>query len=214
MTNRIKEVREARGLSQDRLAGLAETTRSQIVKLERGERRLTVDWMRRLAPALGCAPADLLSATDTQRTDAPAGSEAAPAEGLEPDDRRDMLAVRSGARGGADQEMFLTDGPIDYVARPAYLRNVRAAYALYVIGDSMDPRYRLGQLVHVNPSRPFGPGDGVAVTKRSAAVLVKEFVRRTPSGIVLREYRPVDRDFEVPFAEIMEIHRIVAAVDP
>ena len=212
MTNRIKELREGRGFSQERLAELAHTTRSQIVKLERGERRLTVDWMRRLAPALDCVPADLLPTADTRS--AVPGSEAARAATPEPDDRADLLAVRSGARGGIDQEMFLTDGPIDYVSRPAYLRNVRAAYALYVIGESMDPRYRHGQLIHVNPSRPIGPGDGVAVTKKNSVVLVKEFVRRSPQGLVLREYRPEDRQFEVPFEDVADVHRIVAAVDP
>lgn len=213
MSNRIKELRERRGLTQEKLAEVAQTTRSQIVKLERGERRLTVDWMRRLAPFLDCLPADLLPASDT-RPPPPPGSEAVPAAAPEPDDRQQLLAVRSGARGGLDQEMFLTDGPIDYVARPAYLRNVRAAYALYVIGELMDPRYRHGQLIHVNPTRPFAPGDGVAVTKMNAAVLVKEFVRRTPGGVLLREYRPHDRSFEVPSEDISEIHRIVAAVDP
>ena len=213
MSNRIKEFREARGLSQDKLAELAQTTRSQIVKLERGERRLTVDWMRRLAPVLNCLPADLMAQMDA-RPPLPAGSEAARAGAPEPDDRRDLLAVRSGARGGIDQEMFLTDGPLDYVPRPAYLRNVRSAYALYMIGESMDPRYRHGQLIHVNPSRPISPGDGVAVTKKNSAVLVKEFVRRTATGILLREYRPEDRQFEVPLEEIADVHRIVAAVDP
>lgn len=61
MTNRIKELRRARGLTQDGLGRLIGTGRSQIVKLERGERRLTVEWMRRLARALECHPADLLA---------------------------------------------------------------------------------------------------------------------------------------------------------
>lgn len=58
--NRIKELREARGLSLKDVARGAETTFQQIFKLETGSRRLTDEWMRRLAPVLGVHPASLL----------------------------------------------------------------------------------------------------------------------------------------------------------
>lgn len=48
------------GLSSDELAALIGTDGSQIRKLEAGKRRLTEDWMRRLAPALQCRPIDLI----------------------------------------------------------------------------------------------------------------------------------------------------------
>ena len=35
--------------------------------------------------------------------------------------------IRSGARGGTDQEMFLEDGPIGYTPRPANLGGVRCS---------------------------------------------------------------------------------------
>jgi len=60
--NRIKELRLARGWSLDHLAGLIvpRTTASQIHKLESGDRRLTQQWMERVAAALEVAPVDLL----------------------------------------------------------------------------------------------------------------------------------------------------------
>lgn len=60
MSNRIKELRLAQGWSMEALAQAANTTKSQISKLEKGERRLSQEWMERLALALGCAPADFL----------------------------------------------------------------------------------------------------------------------------------------------------------
>lgn len=45
-------------------ADLAEkvgTSQPQITRLERGERRLTVDWMQRIAKALECKPFDLVA---------------------------------------------------------------------------------------------------------------------------------------------------------
>lgn len=59
--NRIKEVRKSRGLTLQSLADMIGTDKSQINRLERGERRLTTEWLERLAGALGCTPADLLA---------------------------------------------------------------------------------------------------------------------------------------------------------
>ncbi len=58
--NRVRERRRRRGLSIGELARRSRTTPSQISKLERGERRLTLDWMTRLSKALGCRREDLL----------------------------------------------------------------------------------------------------------------------------------------------------------
>lgn len=62
MSNRIRELREGRGLSMDKLARLANTSAPQINKLEKGERRLTQDWMVRIGRALGVSPAELIAA--------------------------------------------------------------------------------------------------------------------------------------------------------
>lgn len=58
--NRIKELRTAKGWSREELAAAVNTTATQIGRLETGTRRLTEDWMRLLASALGVQPADLL----------------------------------------------------------------------------------------------------------------------------------------------------------
>lgn len=61
MPNRIKELRESRGLTLEQVAQVAGTSLQQVQRLERGQRRLTDVWMRRLAPAFGVVPAALLS---------------------------------------------------------------------------------------------------------------------------------------------------------
>ena len=60
MINRIKELREARGLTLQEVADIAGTSPQQIQRLENGNRRLTDDWMRRIAPILRVHPAELL----------------------------------------------------------------------------------------------------------------------------------------------------------
>lgn len=196
--NRIREWRQKRGWSLQQLAEASDTTRAQIDKLERGERRLTVDWMIRLAKPLECLPADLLPAL---------------VPGAVPERDR-LIPVRSAARGGNEQEMFLEDGPIDHRPCPVFVAHVRDAYAIYVVGDSMAPMYRPGQLLYVNPHRPPAPGRGIVVTKTNRAVLIKELVRSTNFGLVLREYQPKMREFTVPHEEIAEAHGVVGAEEP
>ncbi|ANC92030.2 helix-turn-helix domain-containing protein [Azospirillum humicireducens] len=216
----MRELRQAAGLSQEKLAELAGTSQPQINKLETGQRKMTVDWAVKLARPLGVEPAvllglDLPAAPAAPR---PARPPMTPLLRTPPGGQQGQAAasmpVRAAARGGVDQEMFLEDGPIDWIARPDYLKNARDPYAMYVVGESMMPRFRPAQLLHVNPHKPPAAGAGVVVVKRNKAVLVKEFVRRGPEAVVLREYQPADREFAVPLEELDTLHTVVGLQEP
>ena len=216
MSNRLKEFRDQAGLSMQALADRVGTTAPQINKLEKGERRLTLDWMTRLAAALGIEVRDLLPAPPAPPPvdDRPSpGGEAAPGPVLPARDQRDLIPVRSAARGGNEQEMFLEDGPIDYIPRPHSLLHVRAAYSIYMVGDSMVPRFRPGQLLHVNPYKPAQIGAGVVVTKTDNVVLIKEFVRSTESTLFLKQYNPAS-ELKYPLAEVRDVHTVVGLDEP
>lgn len=60
MDNRIKKWRKKRGLTMHALAKEMGTSQQQIDRLEKGKRRLTVDWMERLSRALQCDIVDLV----------------------------------------------------------------------------------------------------------------------------------------------------------
>jgi DNA-binding Xre family transcriptional regulator len=60
--NRIRMMRSRRGLTLQQLAARIEPPASyqQIARLERDERRLTWDWLTKIARALECVPMDLI----------------------------------------------------------------------------------------------------------------------------------------------------------
>lgn len=211
--NPIRTHRAARGWSLQQLADAAGTSKSQIDKLEKGERRLTVDWMVRLARALGCDPRDLMPELGVSGLSGALERSAANEDRLYAD-AGNLIPVRGAARGGDRQEMFLSDGPIDQVPRPYYLAHVRDAYAIYVVGQSMVPMYRPRQLLFVNPYKPPSPGNGVVITDPRGAVLIKEFVKQKPNGIVVREYQPALRDFTIAQSDIATLHAVVGAAEP
>lgn len=60
MPNRLSAIRKSRHLSMEKLAEMVDTSRGQIYQLESGKRRLTKEWMERLAVALRCRPSELI----------------------------------------------------------------------------------------------------------------------------------------------------------
>ncbi|WP_439815939.1 XRE family transcriptional regulator [Zavarzinia sp. CC-PAN008] len=211
MSNRIAEMRRAAGLSQQDLADAAGTGRSQIVKLERGERRLTVDWMVRLAGPLRCAPRDLLpDAGGGRMADVPAGPAIAAAPLPLSDALRD-LPVCGAARGGSDA-LFVDQGrPLEWTWRPPPLGGVGNAFAVYAVGDSMEPKFRAGDLLFLNPNLPPVRDAYVVVECTDTEAYVKQFVRHAGDGITLREFRPEEREFTLPLARVKAVYRVVGA---
>jgi transcriptional regulator with XRE-family HTH domain len=59
--NRIKEIRERQGVSQEKLAQLANTTQPTISRYESAKRRLTYSTLDKLGQALGCHWAEFYS---------------------------------------------------------------------------------------------------------------------------------------------------------
>jgi Predicted transcriptional regulators len=60
LAQRIREVRAARGLSQEALASKCGLHRTYIGAVERAERNVSIDNIERIAVALGCAIPELL----------------------------------------------------------------------------------------------------------------------------------------------------------
>jgi transcriptional regulator with XRE-family HTH domain len=61
----LKDWRIVKGLTQAELARRVGTVKSEISRLERGSRRMTLHWMKTLAPALGISVDDLIALPPT-----------------------------------------------------------------------------------------------------------------------------------------------------
>ena len=168
--NRIRELREALGWSQTDLALKLDpkTSQPQIDRLEKGDRRLTVDWLALLAKALGVNPSDLLlrEASPTRphamvasTNKMPSLTIASGAQGVlaGPKDLPILGYVKAGTEG-----FFIVNGEVQgYAVRPDLLQGVKDAYAVYVHDKSMFPAFEPGHLAWVDPLRPVKAGDTV-----------------------------------------------------
>lgn len=61
MKNRLRELRERKGLSLAELARLADTTAGTVQRLETGSRRMTLDWLDRMARALNVSATEIMA---------------------------------------------------------------------------------------------------------------------------------------------------------
>ncbi|MFK5980842.1 MAG: S24 family peptidase [Rhizobiaceae bacterium] len=123
------------------------------------------------------------------------------------------IPIYGTAAGSISGSVAILSDVIDWVARPAGLKNAQHSYALYVSGNSMQPKYSPGDIIFLHPGRPPKSGDIVVVQTQNhdgADVIsfVKEYIKPTDDGILTRQYnKPVDIEFKTN--TIKAIHRVM-----
>lgn len=200
---RVKDRRLALGLSQPQLAKrVGGITYQAIQQLEQGG---GTKHLVGIARALGT------TAEWLQDGHGPAPSKSIHDRGLEP------IKVLGLAECGPDGWSLWNGEVIDVADRPASLNGVRNAYAVYVIGTSMEPRYHPGEVVHIHPDKPSTVGGYVLVQRcgkkgESPAAVIKRLAKRTGAKVVLEQFNPPDL-LEIKTADIVSIHRVVGSAE-
>jgi phage repressor protein C with HTH and peptisase S24 domain len=124
--------------------------------------------------------------------------------------RTTRIPVLGIAVGGEDG-MFELNGVVhEVVDGPASLSGVDGAYAVYMRGDSMEPKYEHGQTLFVHPYRPVRPGNYVVVQLSDSRAMVKRYLRRTAHEIVIEQLNP-RREIALPSDSVASVHLIVVA---
>lgn len=121
------------------------------------------------------------------------------------------MPVYGAAQGGLGFDITDVSEPIDMIETPPQLQTTADAYAVYVTGESMSPRYMAGERLLVHPGRPPLPGDFVVVQfndheTRHAAV--KRFVETTEAELICEQMNPAKK-ITYPLKSILAIHKVV-----
>lgn len=203
---RIRELREALGLSQSGLARRVGVTPQALQQLEDGKVR-DPRYIVALAEILGVPPAAL------GRDGATGAARQSYRIQHEQLGRKD-LPVYASAQGGPDGSMVFSYDPIEWRERPSILENVPDAFAMYVVNDSMEPRYRQGDLLLVHPRRPVRPGNDVLCVRvsenREHLAMIKQLVRMNTKEIVLQQFNP-KKEIIVSRRDLASLHRVLGA---
>ncbi|HET6161203.1 MAG TPA: S24 family peptidase [Dongiaceae bacterium] len=122
------------------------------------------------------------------------------------------LPVHSIFREGSDSFWFVEGDAKEFVERPANLRGVANAFALYADGESMQPRYFAGELLFVNPNRPITPNCFVAIEMTDGSGQVRQFLRRTHDGVFVRRFNP-EQELRLPVPQVKRMYRITGSAE-
>jgi phage repressor protein C with HTH and peptisase S24 domain len=227
---------KASGLTQAKIGAAIGKDRTAVTRLFKGERQLQVREIKILSDLLQ-AHSNPIVAADSTRDFAGAvpPTNVRFAEGVPSALDQAHLWPRDfpvvGTALGADlqfedegrpllieQTEIMVADTIDFIKRPPALAGTKRAYALYVIGSSMEPRFDPGTLVYVDPRRPPSINDDVVVQLRDGnghdgddrvvCALLKRLIRRSANYIELAQYNP-NLTFKVPMTQVSEIHRVV-----
>lgn len=127
MDNRLRELRHAAGLTLQQLAERVGTTAPTVSRLEKGDRELTVSWLRRFSEALGHRPAELL------------------------EESPQFSAPVVGYVGGGDVIYWLSVSGDPGAESLEFANEFVNLIGVRVRGDSMYPVYRDGDLLFCPP---------------------------------------------------------------
>jgi len=122
------------------------------------------------------------------------------------------LPVMGTVKGDGDGFLFIQGEAKEFVERPANLKGVLNALALYMDGDAMEPRYFAGELLYVNPNRPLTKNCFVAVELADGQGLIRQFLRRSEDEVVLRQFSPA-KDTHLKAGNVRKIYRITGAAE-
>ena len=126
--NRIKELRTEKKITQEALGEKLNTSKVQISRLEKGQRKLTQDWVEKLCEVLDCSSDYLLGITDERYS----GNTASPI-------KTSTLKVIAPVQAGHWRDAFEYDlDDQDEIHIPEELAGNDNLFAVRVQGHSMD----------------------------------------------------------------------------
>lgn len=220
----IREAREARGLSQAKLAKAVGVSQAIIGKIELKQvdsskaldKLITfLDLDRSLFPLEAFGALDFSSAggrplTFHRQADVPEFARDpaywAAAAGLVGD-----VPLYASAEGGAGSLIIERD-PIGAEKRPHELQGVKGGYAIFLVGESMVPEFEPGDTLFINPRMPALPNTSCVFysnKNEEPTATVKRYLRDGDDAWIVRQFNPA-RDFELDKSEWAVRHRIVS----
>lgn len=131
-------------------------------------------------------------------------------------DGKGLVGVRDfpiyAAAMGGDGHSIITFDAIDWVKRPAILENVKDAYGVYIVGDSMDPAFEPGDMALIHPHLPPARDTDVVLFHvppvDEAECIIKRLVGFNDADWKLKQYNP-SKIFTEDRASWPYCHRVV-----
>lgn len=97
---------------------------------------------------------------------------------------------------------------VDWAVRHPHQFALRDAYALYIDGEDMQPRYFRGELVYVHPAKPVMAGSDCVIEFADGRVVVRRLVQKSADKVVVQVFN-TPRLEEFAAQDVSALHSIV-----
>ncbi len=122
------------------------------------------------------------------------------------------LPVLGRAQGGKDGNIVMEDNAMDWTFRPADLQGVKDAFAVYVTGDSMVPKYKNQDLAYVHPTKAPRKGRFVLVETSDHTGFIKQFIKWDGQELVLKQFNPA-REIRLAREKVLRVLLVIGSLD-
>jgi SOS-response transcriptional repressor LexA len=194
----IREKREEQGLSARQLAEMAGVSDAHIIYIETGRRNPTFDKVMNILDSLGVGVEDYLKEAR------PGVANIEPAR-IGGHHRVPVISLVLAGKWKEVCDAFEPGDADEWIESDVRGRNV---FALRVVGDSMEPEFKEGEVVIVSPHVEAVPGDFVIVKNRAGEATFKQ-LKKYGSRWVLHPLNPKYQDLEVSRGEFKIIGKVV-----
>lgn len=119
-----------------------------------------------------------------------------------------------GTAAGSDIGVFQFEGGvIDYVRRPPALTSAKGIYAIYIVGDSMEPEHRPGDLRFINPHKAPRIGDSIIIeTKKNEQAnqeaMIGHLLLNSADHYLIGKLRPAI-EIKIAKSDTARLHKIL-----
>ncbi len=122
------------------------------------------------------------------------------------------LPIRGRAQGGDEGSLVIEEQPIDWTYRPADLQGVHGAFAVFVTGDSMEPKYKNQDIAYIHPTQPVRRGRYVLVETTGHSGFIKKFERWDGDMLIVKQFNPT-REIRIERKDVRRVMMVIGSLD-
>ena len=174
--NKIQYLARIRGISISELARRCDMEPHTLRRYARGESEPKPELAVKLSEIFGCMPTEVMGL-----------------EPLEVEPLGKIPLYGPATAGGWDGEIAM-DKAVDHIARPSFVMGQSNAYAVFVVGSAMEPRFNSGEVLYIDPDVPIRQEADVVVQLNQGdklTAVLKRFKFADDDGVKLEQLNPV-----------------------
>ena len=203
--NRIAILAAERGKTISELAEIVEVKAHTLRRYARHDSQPRLEMAQQIADKLQVSLEDVLGTDIVEPVATPVVAAS-----------NNQMPIYGAAQGGPGHDITNIETPADTAPVPAYLSGATDPYGVFVVGDSMEPRFYSGETLMVHPGRPVRKGDWVVVQFVDADgvyAVVKKFDHSNDQDVHVEQLNP-PQPIRYARDSVRAVHKVVGAQFP